>query len=115
MKVLNIKWNAKRVLIALALGLFVWMIYVQGSEQRAARSDTEPAPDGAAPCRVEATVADLNVRSAPAEDPANVVDQLALGEEVDADRVVQDGFRKLADGRWVFAEDVRAVDGTDCG
>ncbi|OLF13576.1 SH3 domain-containing protein [Actinophytocola xanthii] len=116
MKVLNVKWNAKRVLIALALGLFVWMLYVQGSEQRAVQSNAEPASDtGSAPCRVEATVADLNVRSAPAENPANVVDQLAEGEEVDATTVVQDGFRKLTDGRWVFAEYVRAVDGTDCG
>jgi hypothetical protein len=114
MKVLNIKWSAKRVLIALGLGLFVWMLYVQGSEQRRAESGADPASDTAT-CRVASTVADLNVRSAPVENPTNVVDQLAKDEQVDADRVVQDGFRKLTDGRWVSAELVRVVEGADCG
>ena len=51
----------------------------------------------------------------PAIDPANVVDQLALGEETDADKVVQGGFRKLTDGRWVSLEYVQTVEGRDCG
>lgn len=116
MKLLNVKWSGKRTLVALLLAAGVTMLYVQGSEQR-----REQGVDGAAEtsattqCRVEATVDGLNVRSAPAIDPANVVDQLAAGEESDADRVVENGFRKLGDGRWVSVEYIRAVDGRDCG
>jgi len=118
-KFLKVKWSLKRTLIALALGVGLWMVYVQGSEQRAtgggeSGGTAEPA-SSAAQCRVMSTVDGLNVRSAPVQDAANVVDQLAKGEEADADKVVENGFRKLADERWVSVDYVQTVDGRDCG
>lgn len=115
MKLLNVKWSGKRTLIALAVAGGLWVVYVQGSEQRAAEGadGAEPA-SSTAQCRIQSTVDDLNVRSAPALS-ASVVDQLAQGEESDADKVVQNGFRKLAEGRWVWGEFIQAVDGRDCG
>jgi hypothetical protein len=113
MKLFNVKWSGKRTLIALAVGVGLWVVYVQGSEQRATESGAEPT-SGTTQCRIESTVDALNVRSAPALS-AGVVDQLAQGEEADADKVVQNGFRKLAEGRWVWGEFVQAVDGRDCG
>jgi hypothetical protein len=114
MKLLKVKWTGKRTLIALAIAAGVWFLYVQGSAERAAQNDAEPT-SGTTQCRVEATVDGLNVRSAPAMDPDNVVDQLAQGEQIDADKVVQNGFRKLAEGRWVSVEYVQTVEGRDCG
>ncbi|GAB3436969.1 SH3 domain-containing protein [Actinophytocola sediminis] len=113
MKLLKIKWSGKRTLIALVIAVGLYVIYVQGSEQRA-DGDTQPAP-AAAECRISSTVDGLNVRSAPVKDEANVVDQLAQGEESDADKVVENGFRKLGDGRWVSVDFVRTMPGRDCG
>jgi hypothetical protein len=113
MKLLNVKWSGKRTLVALAVGVGLWVVYVQGSEQRVEEGGAEPT-SGTAQCRISSTVDGLNVRSAPVRDPANVVDQLGQGEESDADKVVQDGFRKLGEGRWVWGEFVQPVAG-DCG
>jgi hypothetical protein len=114
MKLLKVKWSLKRTLIAIALGAGVWVLYVQGSEQRAGQEGAEPT-SGTTQCRIQSTVDGLNVRSAPALDPANVVDQLAQGEQVDAAKVVQNGFRKLGDGHWVSLQYVQTVEGRDCG
>jgi ribonuclease BN (tRNA processing enzyme) len=56
----------------------------------------------------------LRVRSAPAIDPRNVVDELARGEEVDASTEVKNGFRKLGEGRWVSEKYVRPLAGSTC-
>lgn len=116
MKLLKVKWSGKRALITLALAAGVWFLYVQGSQAREAEGGEEPAAETTtAQCRIESTVDGLNVRSAPALEPRNVVDQLGQGEEVDADKVVENGFRKLGEGRWVSVEYVRTVEGSDCG
>ena len=117
MKFLKVKWSLKRTLIALAIGIGLWIVYVQGSEQRAADAGgsggAQPA-SSAAQCRVESTVDGLNVRAEPRAG-ANVVDQLAQGEEADADKVVENGFRKLTDDRWVSVEFLKTIEGRDCG
>ena len=115
MKLLKVKWTGKRTLVTLALAAGVMVLYVQGAEQRAAgNQEGAEQTSGTAQCRVESTVDGLNVRSAPALDPANVVGQLAAGEESQADRVVENGFRKLAEGRWVSIDYLRVVEGSDC-
>ena len=65
-------------------------------------------------CRVEATVDGLNIRSAPALNPNNVVGELNIGDQADAQKVEQNGFRKLDEGRWVSSEYVEIVEGRDC-
>ena len=111
---MKIKWSGKRTLIAGALLIGVLWLYAMGSEKR-----REEGADGAdsstttAQCRVEATVDGLNIRSAPSLAPNNVVGELNLGDQTDAAKTVQNGFRKLDEGRWVSAELVKVVDG-DC-
>lgn len=112
---MKLKWSGKRTLIAIALLGGVLVLYVLGSEKRNAEGkDSEPAAE-TTQCRVESTVDGLNVRSAPALDPANVVDQLGAGDEADADKTVQNGFRKLVNGHWVSTDYVKAIEGRDCG
>jgi hypothetical protein len=110
----KIKWSGKRTLIALVLLAGVGLLYVQGSDQRREQQQETPASSETAACRVESTTDGLRVRSAPAIDPANVVDELANGEEVDASTEVRNGFRKLGEGRWVSEEYVRPLAGTSC-
>ncbi|HEY0449327.1 SH3 domain-containing protein [Actinophytocola sp.] len=114
---LKLKWSGKRTLIAVALLAGVLALYAMGAQKRQeeSRNGTDPtAGTGTAQCRVASTVDGLNVRSAPALDPKNVVDQLGLGEEADAAKVVQNGFRKLVDGRWVSVRYVHTVQGRQC-
>ncbi len=113
---MKIKLTGKRTLVAGALLVGVLWLYAMGSEKR-----REEGTDGSetsvttTQCRVESTVDGLNIRSAPAVAANNVVGELNLGDQSDAEKVVQDGFRKLAEDRWVSAEFVKVVEGRDCG
>ena len=111
---MKIKWSGKRTLIALVLLAAVGLLYVQGSDQRKEQSNDTPASSETAACRVESLADGLRVRSAPAIDPDNVVDELASGEEVNASTEVKNGFRKLGEDRWVSDEFVKPLEGTSC-
>lgn len=112
---MKIKWSGKRALITLLLIAGVGLLYVQGSDQRREEGqDGTPASSETSACRVASTADGVRIRSAPAIDPANVVDELAAGEEADASTEVQNGFRKLGEGRWVSVDYVRPLDGTTC-
>ena len=112
---MKIKWSGKRTLIALVLLAGVGLLYVQGTDQRREQGeDGTPASSETAACRVASTADGVRVRSAPAIDPANVVDELASGEEADASTEVRNGFRKLTDGHWVSVDYVRPLAGTTC-
>ncbi|HEV2782037.1 MAG TPA: SH3 domain-containing protein [Actinophytocola sp.] len=90
----------------------VLVLYVLGSETRPdqdAGSTANPSQ-----CRIASTVDGLRVRSAPTLDSA-IVDRLNSGDETDADKVVENGFRKIGEGRWVSAEFTRPLPGRDCG
>jgi hypothetical protein len=111
----KIKWSGKRTLVAAALLIGVLWLYAMGSEQR--RGEGEDGSDtstNTAQCRIESTVDGLNIRSAPALNPGNVVGELNQGEVSNAAKVVQNGFRKLAEGRWVSEEFAKPVEGTNC-
>jgi hypothetical protein len=111
----KIKWSGKRTLVTAALLIGVLWLYAMGSEKRngegAEGSDTST---NTAQCRVEATVDGLNIRSAPALSPGNVVGELNRGDQSNAVKVVQNGFRKLAEGRWVSDEFAKPIDGANC-
>ncbi len=112
---MKFKWSGKRTLVVVALFAAVWLLYVQGSEQRREQGrDGSPASNETSQCRVVATSDGVRVRSAPALDPANVVDELAAGEESDASLEVRNGFRKLSEGRWVSVDYIRALAGRTC-
>ena len=56
----------------------------------------------------------LNVRAAP-DAKAQIVGKLTRGQETDADKTVQAGFRKVGDNRWISADFARPLSGRDCG
>lgn len=112
---MKIKWSGKRTLVAIVLLGGVGLLYVQGSDQRREQGQSgTPASSDTAVCRVTSTADGVRVRSAPAIDPANVVDELAAGEQISASTEIKNGFRKLSDGHWVSVDFVRTVDGTTC-
>lgn len=113
---MKIKWSGKRTLVALVLLGGIGLLYVQGSDQRReqGRDGGAPASSETSACRVESTEDGVRVRSAPAIDPANVVDELAAGEESNASTEVQNNFRKLSEGRWVSVDYIRPLAGTTC-
>ncbi|MFC4853397.1 SH3 domain-containing protein [Actinophytocola glycyrrhizae] len=112
---MKIKWSGKRTLVALVLLGGVGLLYVQGADQRREQGrDGAPASSETSACRMVSTADGVRVRSAPAIDPANVVDELAAGEEADASIEVRNNFRKLDEGRWASEDFLRPLDGTTC-
>lgn len=109
---MKFKLTGKRTVIAVALLAGVGILYVQGNEQR--RQDQGNASSETVACRVVSKGDGVRVRSAPVVDPTNVVDELAAGEEADASTEVQNGFRKLSEGRWVSVEYTQPVEGRQC-
>lgn len=109
---MKLKWSGKRTFVALALIGGVLVLYAMGADEQRAKQGAE---SDTTQCRVASTVDGLNVRSAPVEDPANVVGQLSVGDEADAHKEVENGFRKLTDDRWVSVRYAQPVEGRDCG
>ena len=109
---MKLKLTGKRTVIAAVLLAGVGLLYVQGSEER--QQHQGPASSDTAACRVASTGDGVRVRNAPVKDPANVVDELAAGEEADASTEIQNGFRKLSEGHWVSVEFIRPLDGRKC-
>jgi len=99
----------KRIVIIIAVVVGIVLIYVSGSDKQSAGATSSPTG-----CKV-AVVADvLNVRSAP--DPAaGIVGKYNKDAQVDAQPVVQGGFRKIAEGKWAKTEFMQPVAGSKCG
>ncbi|MBC8090947.1 MAG: SH3 domain-containing protein [Pseudonocardia sp.] len=76
-----------------------------------ATQDTDPV--GSTGCRLEVTTDDLNVRAGPSQ-AAEQLDTVVRGDVLDGTATVTDGFRELADGRWVADQFLTPVPGTDC-
>lgn len=108
---MKLKLTGKRTVIAAVLLAGVGILYVQGSEERQQQG---PTSSETTTCRVASTGDGVRVRNAPAIDPANVVDELAAGEESDASTEIQNGFRKLGEGRWVSVEFIKPLEGRKC-
>jgi hypothetical protein len=91
----------------------VLVLYVLGTQNRPEEGGGEPAANSTQ-CRVTVTADALNVRAAPAAD-AQRVGRYTRGTQVDADRVVENGFRKIGENRWVATEFIQPLPGRDCG
>jgi hypothetical protein len=102
----------KRTLVIGAILVAVLVLYVLGSEKRR-DGNAEPAAD-ANQCRVTVVADVLRVHEGP-ELASKVVDRLTKGQETNADRLVQNGFRKLGDNRWVSVDFAQPVAGRNCG
>ncbi|WP_216210297.1 SH3 domain-containing protein [Amycolatopsis aidingensis] len=101
----------KRTIIIVAVLAGIGLIYVLGANERP--SDAESG-GGDAGCKVRVTADILNVRAGPGTD-TTIVGKFQQDAETEAEPVVQDGFRKLAEGRWAAEEFLRPVDGASCG
>jgi len=102
----------KRSLVIGGVLVAVLVLYVLGSEKR--RNDTASPAANPAQCRVTVTADVLRVHAGP-EIGSKVVDRLTKGQETDADKFVQNGFRKIGDNRWVSVDYAQPVAGRDCG
>lgn len=106
-------WTQKRTFAVGGLLAGVLVLYVLGSEKQRTGSGTgtEPAAN-TAQCRVTVTADVLNIRAAP-DLAAKVVDKFNRGNEINADRTVQNGFRKIGENRWISTQFIKPM--TDCG
>jgi hypothetical protein len=74
---------------------------------------TATSATGSTGCQLEVVADELNVRSGPSPQAA-LVETLRRGDRVDGTRVVTDGFRELAGGRWASDQFLSPLPGTNC-
>jgi hypothetical protein len=102
----------KRTLIIGGVLVAVLVLYVLGSDKQRSQNSTQP--QNTTQCRVTVTADVLNVRAAP-DATAQIVGKLTRGQETDADKVVQAGFRKVGENRWIATDFAQPLSGRDCG
>ncbi|ONI85811.1 hypothetical protein ALI144C_11875 [Actinosynnema sp. ALI-1.44] len=105
----------KRTLIVVAVLVGVVILYVLGSDkQRQGGTNNANAPAASSSaCRVAVTADILNVRQAP-DAKAQIVGKFQRNAEADAEKLVQNGFRKLSENRWVSNDYIKPLQGRDC-
>lgn len=105
----------KRTLVILAVLVGVVVIYALGSDRQSSGEEGAEGTEGqgSSVCRVSVDADVLNVRSGPGTGSA-VVGKLRQDAESDATTVVENGFRKLAEGRWASDDFLQPADGADC-
>jgi hypothetical protein len=102
---------SKRTLIIVGVLAAVALIYVIGTDKKAvAGGASAPSPTG---CKVVVTADVLNARSDP-ETGAKVVGRYRQNAALDANLLVQNGFRQLTDGKWASNEFLKPTDGSRC-
>jgi hypothetical protein len=100
----------KRRLIIVAVLIGVGLIYVLDANKQPAGA-AGGSPTG---CNVAVTADVLNARSAPAAS-AGIVAKYNRDAQIDAQPVVQGGFRKIAENKWAAAEFLKPLAGSNCG
>ncbi|WP_199435152.1 SH3 domain-containing protein [Qaidamihabitans albus] len=98
----------KKTLMLVAILAGIVVLYVMGSDRQASEAESGSGPAG---CRVAVTADVLNVRAAPGMD-AEIVGKYKQDAETDADAVVRNGFRRLAENRWAADEFLKPVGGS---
>ncbi|GAA3539119.1 hypothetical protein GCM10022222_23360 [Amycolatopsis ultiminotia] len=97
----------KKTLIIIGAVVAVFVIYVLSQKGQA---DAQGSSTG---CKVAVTADVLNARETPAGD-GNIVGKYLNGAEFDAQPVVQNGFRKVAEDKWVSEGFLQPVEGSKC-
>ncbi|WP_442785338.1 SH3 domain-containing protein [Amycolatopsis sp. H20-H5] len=87
----------------------IGLIYVLGTDKQKAGASS-PSPTG---CKLVVTADVLNAREAPASP--KIVGKYLKDAQLDAQPGVQNGFRKVAEGKWVSAEFAQPTQGSNCG
>lgn len=104
----------KRTLIVVAVLVGIVILYVLGNDKQQQNSGTNNANAPASTaCRVAVTADILNVRAGP-DTKSQIVGKFQRNAEADAEKVVQNGFRKLSEGRWVSNDFIKPLQGRDC-
>lgn len=101
---------SNRAMILIGGGAAVMALLVYGDKPP---QDAAAAADPTQ-CRVLVTADVLNVRAAPALE-APIVGKFLKDAETNADKIVENGFRKIADDRWAATEFLVPKEGYDCG
>jgi hypothetical protein len=96
-------------MILIGGGAVVMALFAYGDKQ----PQDAVAAANPAECRVKVTADVLHVRAAPALD-APIVDKFVKDDETSADKVVENGFRKIANDRWASEEFLTPMAGHDC-
>jgi hypothetical protein len=104
----------KRTFVVIAVLVAVIALYVMGNDQQAKDTSAAAPAASSSACRVTVTADVLKVRSGP-DVKSGEVGRFKQNAQVDAEKVVQNGFRKLSEGRWVSNQYVKPVEGRDCG
>ena len=100
----------KRMVIIAVVLVGIGLIYLSGAGKRSAGA-TGGSPTG---CKVTVVADVLNARSAPVAG-AGIVGKYNKDAQIDAQPVVQDGFRKIADNKWAKTEYLQPLAGSHCG
>jgi len=96
---------SKKTLLILGALVLIVIVYVNSGKQASSASATG--------CKVTVTADVLNARES-ADGNAKVVGKYLRDAQFDALPGVQNGFRKVADGKWVAAEFTQPVAGSAC-
>ncbi len=97
--------SKRNLLIGGGVALIV-VIYLSGQ-------DKESSATGSTGCQVVVTADVLNARDVPGGQ--KIVGKYVKDAKVDALPVVENGFRKIAEGKWVSAQYATPVEGSQCG
>jgi uncharacterized protein YgiM (DUF1202 family) len=100
----------KRTLIIGGALVGVVALYALGAEKG---QGTESTADTGG-CRVTATTDGVRIRTGP-DLNSQIVGKLNKGQETNADKVVQNGFRKIAENQWISVDFTQPLAGRDCG
>ncbi|MFF0146783.1 hypothetical protein ATK36_2547 [Amycolatopsis sulphurea] len=97
----------KKALIIIGAAVVVFIFYVVNQKGEA---DAQGAPTG---CTMSVTADVLNARETPAGD-GKIVGKYLNGAKFNAQPVVQNGFRKVVEGKWVADGFLKPLDGSRC-
>lgn len=96
----------KRNLIIGGVAALIVVFYLSGQ-------DKESSATSSTGCQVVVTADVLNARDVPGGQ--KIVGKYIKDAKIDAQPVVENGFRKITDGKWVSAQYAPPVEGSKCG
>lgn len=102
-----------RGMVVLGVLATAGLMYVASGGEKLGAEKLDAEERGEKGCRVTVTADVLNVRSGPA-DTQPIVATMRRDAVVPAERRVENGFRMLAEGRWVKDEFVVPTSDSDC-
>lgn len=97
---------SKPVLFLGAGAALIVVVAISGQDRESSAS----SPTG---CQVVVTADVLNARDTPGGQ--KIVGKYVKDAKIDAQPVVENGFRKIAEGKWVSAQYATPVEGSKCG